>query len=398
MQNQKQIIKTARLINLISPQELQPYVNKYQADFSANKLHTIVFLKLFLYSWLTDKDDLSLGAIAQNSRSPIFRKLAQLESNFSIAKSSLSDRLSIIPYQLFQDLFENLAQKTLTSLPHQQLNTNSLNRLVAQSRILDSTIVTLSAKLLQAGYQINEGQLSLKASIAIQGRKIPVKALVLCEPTYSSENKALPRLFDFSQKEVIYLFDRGIHALQIYADILDNGSHFVSRLSSQKYETVKTNKLPKNPNTATLTVIKDELIVFPNLKTNNSHSFRLITAVSGKDRQTLRFITDLVDITALEITELYRHRWSIEIFFRFLKQELHLENLLSYSENGIKVHVYLTLIAFLLTWFYKEQNNIKSFKRARQQLKWSLLEILATKQFQQGFTIGIGLKNILDTS
>lgn len=395
---QKQIIKTAQLLNSVSPTNLQPYIEKYNPDFSANKLHSIVFLRLFLYSWMFDRGDISLRTIAQHSQSQTFKQLAQLDEYFSIGKTALSKRLARIPYHLFQDLFENLAQKTLNSLPANQKHSKNVNQLIEQSRILDSTIITLSSKLLKSGWTVNQEQLSFKASMAIQGRQIPVKALVLNKDEYASENRALPKLFDFSQKNVIYIFDRGIHKLQTYADIVGNGSHFLSRLTNQKYTIVATNKLPKAKETETIIVVKDELIIFPRLKKKNQFTFRLITAISKKNNQALTFISDLTDIDAVDITELYRYRWSIEIFFRFLKSQLHLESLLSYSENGIKVHIYLTLIAFLLAWFYKEQNNIKSFKLAREQLKWSLLDILMKQQFAEGFIIGATSQELLDTS
>ncbi len=400
MQNktQKQIIKVARLLNLVSPTEIQSYVDKYNADFSANKLHSIIFLKLFLYCWVLDRSSLSLRTIAQYSQSQIFRELAHLDEDFSVGKTALSKRLTKIPYRLFQDLFEHLAEKTLAVLPNNQRYSDSIQRLIKQSHILDSTIITLSAKLLKAGFQINEGQLTIKASMAIHGRQIPIKALVFTDKKYSSEEEALPELFDFSQKNVIYIFDRGVKKLKTYADIVASGNHFLSRLSNQKYEAVSVNEPSKENESATITVIKDEVIVFPNLKSDKQHRFRLITAQSKKDRKILKFVTTLSDISATDITDLYRYRWSIEIFFRFLKGALHLESLLSYSENGMKVHIYLTLMAFLLTWNFKEQNNIKSFKRAREQLKWILLEILMKQQFQQGLLTGAALHFLLDTS
>lgn len=400
MQNttQKQIIKTARLLNFVSPVEIQPYIDKYNSDFSANKLHTIIFLKLFLYCWMLDRSSVSLRTIAQYSKSQIFQQLANLDHDFSVGKSSLGERLASIPHQLFQDLFEHLAQKTLAISPDNQKHSNSIQQLIKQSHILDSTIITLSAKLLKAGFQINEGQLTIKASMAIHGRQIPIKALVFINKTYSSEEKALPELFNLSQKDVIYIFDRGIKKFKTYTDIVDSDNHFLSRLGSQKYKVVSANKLPKNNKTETITIITDEIIVLTNLKSDKKYTFRLVTAQSKKDNKILKFITTLTDINAVDVTEFYRYRWSIEIFFRFLKRELHLESLLSYSENGMKTHIYLTLITFLLTWSFKEQNNIKSFKRAREQLKLILLEILMKQEFQRGLLTGATLQFLLDTS
>jgi len=393
---ENQVAKVERVLNLVSPLEIKSYVDKYRADFSANKLHTIVFLKLFIYAWMFDRNGLSLRTIATYSTSKAFKEIAKLENSFSVGKSSLSERLASIPWQMFRELFEDLAQRAFATLPNKKESSNkTVNQLLSQAHILDSTIITLSAKLLKDGFEINEGSLSFKASIAICGKQIPIKAFVLTEKTYASEDQALPNLIDFQQKNIIYIFDRGIQRLKTYADITKSGNWFISRLSAKNYTVEHINTLPKNLETETLTIIKDELISFPQLKEKEKSMFRLITGRSKKDNRTIRFITNLTTPEAIDITEVYRYRWSIEVFFRFLKSELHLENLLSYSENGIKVHIYLTLIAFLLTWIYKEQNKIKSFKRAREQLSWFLLDLLMEHRFKEGLQIGVALRELI---
>ena len=380
--------QASRLLAHLSPDKIQPLVTKYRADFSASKLHTAVFVKLFLYSWSFDRAALSLRTIAEHSTSDTFRELADLAEDFSASKSGLSDRLAAIPAELFLELFEQVAHDTLANLSPAKTKSPAVTKLLQQARILDSTIITLSAKLLKDGYQIHEGQLSLKATMAIAGRSIPVKALLYTEGTYSNENKALPTVFNLAQPGIIYIFDRGIHKRQTYADIVGSNNHFLTRCDAKNYHVIKTNQLPKKLATETLTVISDEIIRFPKTRDKTQTPFRLITAVSKRDGTTLRFLTSLFDQAALDLTELYRCRWSIEIFFRFLKSELKLEQLLSYSTNGIKVHIYLTLIAFLLTWVFKEENNIKSFKRAREKLKLLLLDALMGQVYEEGVRQG----------
>lgn len=65
-----------------------------------------------------------------------------------------------------------------------------------------------------------------------------------------------------------------------------------------------------------------------------------------------------VQLTAQEIAEAYKRRWDIEVFYRFLKQELSFSHFLSTSENGIKVILYMTLITAMLVMIYKRLNGI----------------------------------------
>lgn len=62
--------------------------------------------------------------------------------------------------------------------------------------------------------------------------------------------------------------------------------------------------------------------------------------------------------TFAEIADLYRQRWAIEVLFRFLKQYLSYSHLLSRSENGIEVMLYMSLIAVLLLIWYQRQSKI----------------------------------------
>ena len=70
------------------------------------------------------------------------------------------------------------------------------------------------------------------------------------------------------------------------------------------------------------------------------------------------FITNNMELTPKEIAEAYRRRWDIEVFFKFLKQELNFSHFLSTSENGIKVILYMTLITAMLIMIYKRKNGI----------------------------------------
>ena len=65
------------------------------------------------------------------------------------------------------------------------------------------------------------------------------------------------------------------------------------------------------------------------------------------------FVTNIIDLSAAEICEVYKMRWDIEVFFRFLKQEFNLKHLVSRNENGIKVMLYMTLITAMLLLFIK---------------------------------------------
>ncbi|WP_221409213.1 transposase [Dysgonomonas alginatilytica] len=89
----------------------------------------------------------------------------------------------------------------------------------------------------------------------------------------------------------------------------------------------------------------------------------LTKQISGKVQLLIR-ITNEFDLSAKEITDAYRCRWDIEVFFRFIKQELNGSHLVSLNKNGIEVMLYMTLIVAMLILIYKHANNI-GYKTAK---------------------------------
>ena len=91
--------------------------------------------------------------------------------------------------------------------------------------------------------------------------------------------------------------------------------------------------------------------------------FRVIRfKVEGK-KDVILLITNILHLSADEIATMYRRRWDIEVFFRFLKQELNFSHFLSLNDNGLQVVLYMTMITAMLVMIYKKENET-GFKTA----------------------------------
>ena len=102
------------------------------------------------------------------------------------------------------------------------------------------------------------------------------------------------------------------------------------------------------------------------------HAVRIIKAVKERNGEPISFLTNIDDIKAEDITEIYKSRWDIEIFFKFIKQHLNFSHLLNRSENGIKSILYVTIIAAILLLHYRKQKNLKGFKIVKQKFEQDL--------------------------
>jgi transposase len=84
-------------------------------------------------------------------------------------------------------------------------------------------------------------------------------------------------------------------------------------------------------------------------------------------KEEIVFITNIPekDASAEEITEIYRERWKIEVFFRFLKQELHFSHLINRTENGIKSVMYITMTYAMILLAFKAINDLEGYKHVK---------------------------------
>ena len=158
------------------------------------------------------------------------------------------------------------------------------------------------------------------------------------------------------QKPLKY-FDRGITARNTYDEFTENNIQFVSRLNNKaRYEMLKAdNDLKSDLCTGTLKIISDNwCFLYNSNKQKIKHPIRRIETVRLKDNKPIVFITNIKNIDAAIITEIYKRRWDIEVFFKFIKQLLNFKHLTNRSENGIQVMLYVTMIATVLLIAYKK--------------------------------------------
>lgn len=349
--------KIDKLLSFISEEELEAFALETNVNKHTKKLHGQLLFKLLVYCFVTEKDN-SLRGMQSALESAIFRALSGTSAEFSVAHSSISERLNIISYEFFEKIFSHCSKAYRST-------TTNLNKDIVR---FDSTIVSMSTKLINIGYNLKGGDAEkyrlLKFTIGYSD--MPDCICFYKDPTYNSENKALSETILANQKRTnqINVFDRGITARDNYDKLTDKGILFVSRLNpGAKHDIYKGNILKKKVETHTLKIVSDSWVYLYTMQSRRTkHPVRLIEAVRKGDGTTLVFITNIADIKEADITEIYRSRWDIEVFFKFIKQQLNFTHLLNRTENGIKVVMYVTMTVAILLAEYKKQENLSGFK------------------------------------
>jgi hypothetical protein len=359
-------MEAAQLLELLPDNILEEFALETQVDKYTKKLYGEIVFKLLIHCILSFKDN-SLRTMESAYESVVFKLMNANIKSETISFSSISERLSVIEPAYFEKLYDKCIET------YGAILTPAKTELIR----FDSTIVALSGKLLNVGYHIQGGDAAhlrqLKFTVGYSN--LPVAIHFFTEQTYSSENEALKEgilSYDKSNTSIIRIFDRGITARKTYDDFIEKDIPFISRLSAKsKRDLVRYNTLPEMVvQTPTLHIYSDSWVyLYKASGVRADHPVRCIEALTKTTGETLLFVTNIESeiLSAADVTIFYKCRWEIEVFFKFIKQELNFSHLINRSENGIKVMLYCTMIAAILLLAYKEINGLKGYKIMKQQ-------------------------------
>jgi hypothetical protein len=304
-----------------------------------------------------------------------FAALSPVAAATSTRFTSIRDRIHTINADFFVQLFRFCADYFSKHLAGDKTlvgpgTTGSLIR-------FDSTMVALSAKLI--GEQIggmrvgrNTDKAQIKFTIGYNGL-FAKEAKVFTQQSGLSEDLTIPALIKSASlsKQDVATFDRGVSKRATLTSLSEGGVGFVTRIRTNAcYEPAGENLLKEPLQAGTLLITEDrQVYLFGEKGIRTPVSLRLIKGESIESGDPIWFLSNLDagEFSAAEVSELYRRRWDIEVFFKFLKRELDLEHLPVRSLNGIAVVLYAKLITAMLLSAYKELNGLEGYKLVKRQ-------------------------------
>lgn len=352
-------METKEIMNLISDKRLIEVGEKYTVDKANHKITGAFILKSFVRSSLLGRP-ISLRTLEEIV--PATLELSSLLKTKKVGKnkidhSSIGKRLKTIKTEYFKAIYDELVEKYNSHF-------NKIER--KQLHIFDSTTINLSGRVIKDGLKIggkkNDSQ--VKLSVGLKGQ-IPSNIRFCNDKSEASDDVALVKAINESKldKEDILIFDRGICKTTTYEDFSNKEIKFVTRVqTNRRYRVIKKLEIKQNQNNhSNLQIQSDEII---NLYSGNKIikcNLRLIKTIDYKNKE-IWFLANLSDSSAEEIAEIYKKRWDIEVFFKFIKQHLQFKHFISHSQNGMIVYLYSILIAAILFTIFKKINNLKGFK------------------------------------
>lgn len=154
-----------------------------------------------------------------------------------------------------------------------------------------------------------------------------------------------------------YIFDRGYFDYQRLYYINQSGAWFVIRAKDgMNYRRVYSSPVDKSQG-----IKVDQSIHLNNFYAAKDYPehLRRIKYYDAETKETLEFITNNFRLKATEIARLYKYRWSVELFFKWIKQHLKIKSFWGYSENAVRIQVFTAIIAYTAVAILKENLNLK---------------------------------------
>ena len=334
--------------------------------------------KLLLFTMLRS-DRISTHIMEHLYNSAFFKALSG-KGDHQTRHSSIADRLSSMPSEYFEQLFHWVVERYAKEL--------GTNKLFKKIKRFDSTMVPISSALVDWGMRVGRPpkkgaqQVQLKFTMQMHA-SLPASVKSFFDQHHLSEETALKEaiLSDNLGQEDIVVFDRGLKSREAFQLFDLNKISFVTRgAPNTKYEVVEIHRNIKGRKADGLRFLQDVKV---HLYTDGGqimeHPFRLIEAEILETGEHIIFLTNIWDLSAMQIAQIYKHRWDIEVFFRFIKQELGIKHLINRTENGVQIQIYAALIAAVLLLVFKISNNIPGYHIAKMLFLDDLLILLVNE-------------------
>lgn len=365
------------LMSLLGFDTLDKIVEETKSDKWVIKLLTKDVFLLIVYS-LLENHRLSLRILAENYSCAGFKAVMGSEKDEMTLHTSIRDRLAKINVGFFEGVYDQTCDLLVKRFSQKQLAHYNIKR-------YDSTMVAVFSHLMQ-GMKVGnttkkKNQVKLSTEL-VNGFEVRMRFFK--DQDHLGEEVALKELIQsqtHSPSDLI-VFDRGIKSRATFCELKSQQTKFVTRLNDKnRYKLLRSHENPAaTAENKTLIFVQDSIVyLYGDGHKLVEEEFRLVEVISKKTNKKLFFLTNILDLSAEQIAEIYHMRWDIEVFFRFMKQEMSLAHFVSYDLNAIQVMIYATLITAMLVLVYKKENDLASYKLAKKQFSMDFESALILK-------------------
>ena len=243
-------------------------------------------------------------------------------------------------FVFYEALFDRLLQRCQSVAPKHKFRFK--NKLYS----IDATVVDLCLNLFPwASFQQAKGAIKIHVGLDHDGY---IPTFVATTPGNIHEIHPV-KLFKLNKGSIV-VFDRGYNDYSWYQQLTESGIYFVTRLKSNAvFKVIKENPLPQRTG-----LIKDQTIRLAGPKGKCcSKELRRVVYCDPETEKEYVYLTNIHHLSAKTIADIYKERWQIEIFFKWIKQNLKIKSFLGTSTNAVKTQIWVAMSVYLVLAYLK---------------------------------------------
>lgn len=337
----------SQLMDFASRYEFDKCVERYNGDHRARSFKCWQQFLCLSFGQLSHRESLRDIVLCLGAQAT---KMYHLGFKGRVTRSTLSDANQRRDWRIYADFAKILmaeARKLYIDEPEFSLEIS--NSVYA----LDSSLIRLCVTVYNwADYRKTTAGIKLHTLLDVQNA---LPEMVIITAGKVNDMRILEQV-DF-KPSAFYIMDRGYNHLKQLDRIEQRKAYFVIRSKNNVHVKV----LQEFPLCGQRHILSDRMVVFKNYYSGKAYP-RALRLIKSKDPETgkhILLLTNHLGLKAETIAELYRQRWKIELFFKWIKQNLRIKVFWGESENAVKTQIWIALATYLLVAIARKRLNIK---------------------------------------
>ena len=353
----------AQLFILVHWYDFNLCVNRYKGNFGVKSFtcwEQFLVMSFAQFSYRESLRDIEYCLESVSS------KLYHCGIKTAVSRSTLAEANRDRDWRIFADYAQVLIKQALPLYKDDNKLCEELETLIYA---FDSTTIDLCLQLFSwAKFRSKKGAVKLHVLLNIDGS---IPEFISITDGSIHDVKAMDELI--YKPGAYYLLDKGYVSFKRLYKIETSKAFFVTRAKVNMGYVIK--KIKKHSPSSG--VIKDELIELTGHYAFKKYPaiFRRIEYVDFVSKKKLVFLTNNLDVKDFTVARLYKQRWQVELFFKWIKQNLRVKKFYGNSENAVKLQIWIAVCDYLIIAILKKQQNIEpSMNQILQILSISLFE------------------------
>ena len=335
----------AQFLSLLSRYEFQRVVNKYQGDYRTKNFKCWDQMACMVLAHIRQENSLRDIDIVLNAHA---NKLYHIGIK-QCPKSTLADANERRDYRIYEEFAKSLMHRARREYAQTELALEVDNAVYA----LDASIIDLTLSLFPwAKFRKTKGAIKLHAMIDLRGN-IPAFLTITDGKVHDVKVAPLVPI----EPEGIYVVDRGYVDFAWLWSVHQTGAFFVTRLK----KSLNWTRVVSHPVDKSIGLRCDQEVLLSSLRLKNLYPNRM-RRISFRDEtqnRTLVFLTNNFTLPSETIATLYKARWEIELFFKWIKQNLRVKTFYGTSPNAVKIQIWIAMIVYLKLAILKERYHLE---------------------------------------